>query len=46
MDFIKQSKRASNAHGKYITSGEKTCIDCHKWIAHQLPDMAKLSDMP
>ncbi|MGL5483608.1 MAG: NapC/NirT family cytochrome c, partial [Aeromonas veronii] len=20
-------------------SGESTCIDCHKGIAHQLPDM-------
>ncbi|MEH6814854.1 MAG: NapC/NirT family cytochrome c, partial [Motiliproteus sp.] len=20
-------------------TGEKTCIDCHKGIAHQLPDM-------
>lgn len=20
-------------------SGEKTCIDCHKGIAHELPDM-------
>ncbi|PHR89072.1 MAG: cytochrome C, partial [Moritella sp.] len=24
-------------------SGEKTCVDCHKGIAHQLPDM---SDVP
>jgi cytochrome c-type protein NapC len=40
MDFTRQSKRASDAHGKYLASGEKTCIDCHKGIAHRLPDMS------
>jgi len=39
MDFTKQSKRASNQHSTALASGEKTCIDCHKGIAHQLPDM-------
>lgn len=42
MDFTRQSKRASDAHSKYLTNGEKTCIDCHKGIAHQLPDMANV----
>jgi len=39
MDFTQQSPRAATAHEKYVTTGEKTCIDCHKGIAHQLPDM-------
>jgi len=40
MDFTKQSKRAVDAHSKYLAAGQKTCIDCHKGIAHRLPDMA------
>ncbi|KAA9131571.1 cytochrome c3 family protein [Marinihelvus fidelis] len=39
MDFTLQSPRASNMHSTSLASGEKTCIDCHKGIAHQLPDM-------
>jgi cytochrome c-type protein NapC len=39
MDFTKQSTRASNMHSTALASGEKTCIDCHKGIAHHLPDM-------
>jgi cytochrome c-type protein NapC len=41
MDFTRQSKRAANAHSTSLQSGEMTCIDCHKGIAHRLPDMAK-----
>ena len=40
MDFTWQSKRASEQHSTALAQGEKTCIDCHKGIAHQLPDMA------
>jgi cytochrome c-type protein NapC len=40
MDFTRQSKRAAHMHSSMVTSGEKTCIDCHKGIAHRLPDMA------
>lgn len=40
MDFTRQSKRAEEAHSRGLASGEKTCIDCHKGIAHELPDMA------
>ncbi|HEY0847020.1 MAG TPA: NapC/NirT family cytochrome c [Noviherbaspirillum sp.] len=40
MDFTKQSKRAVEAHSTFLARGEKTCIDCHKGIAHKLPDMA------
>ncbi len=39
MDFTEQSDRASHQHSTALASGEKTCIDCHKGIAHQLPDM-------
>ncbi|PCH96685.1 MAG: cytochrome C [Gammaproteobacteria bacterium] len=39
MDFTEQSKRAANQHSGALAKGEKTCIDCHKGIAHQLPDM-------
>lgn len=40
MDFTRQSKRAADAHSTHLASGEKTCIDCHKGIAHKLPDMS------
>jgi cytochrome c-type protein NapC len=39
MDFTAQSPRAVAQHSSSLASGEKTCIDCHKGIAHQLPDM-------
>lgn len=39
MDFTAQSPRASIQHSTSLAEGEKTCIDCHKGIAHQLPDM-------
>ncbi len=39
MDFTRQSKRAANAHSTYLADGSRTCIDCHKGIAHRLPDM-------
>ena len=40
MDFTAQSPRAAAAHSTSLASGEKTCIDCHKGIAHELPDMS------
>jgi cytochrome c-type protein NapC len=40
MDFTRQSKRAADQHSTVLANGEKTCIDCHKGIAHRLPDMA------
>ncbi len=40
MDFTRQSKRAEDSHSTLLASGEKTCIDCHKGIAHELPDMS------
>ncbi len=40
MDFTSQSIRAANQHSSALAAGEKTCIDCHKGIAHNLPDMS------
>ena len=36
MDFTRQSPRAQAMHTKYLETKEKTCIDCHKGIAHRL----------
>ena len=38
MDTEKQKNRASKMH-KIAQSDNKTCIDCHKGIAHQLPQI-------
>lgn len=40
MDFTQQAPRATAMHSTLLASGEKTCIDCHKGIAHRLPDMS------
>ena len=39
MDLTKQSPRGADAHVRFLFTGQKTCIDCHKGIAHKLPDM-------
>ncbi len=39
MDFTRQSRRAMEMHSTLLARGEKTCIDCHKGIAHRLPDV-------
>ena len=39
MDVSKQNPRAAAAHEKDLFTGQKTCIDCHKGIAHKLPNM-------
>ena len=38
MDFGEQGRRAVKQHSEALDAG-KTCIDCHKGIAHELPDM-------
>ncbi len=38
MDFGEQGRRAVAQHSQALDTGE-TCIDCHKGIAHELPDM-------
>lgn len=42
MDLTKQSIRAQQAHGTFLLTGQRTCIDCHKGIAHRLPDMSRV----
>jgi cytochrome c-type protein NapC len=39
MDITKQGARAARVHEAYLFTGQRTCIDCHKGIAHQLPNM-------
>ena len=39
MDFTKQTVRAADIHSKFLLTGKATCIDCHKGIAHELPNM-------
>lgn len=38
MDFTEQGRRSMKQHSKGLDEG-KTCIDCHKGIAHSLPAM-------
>ena len=38
MDYTEQGRRGMTQHEKGLESG-KTCIDCHKGIAHSLPAM-------
>jgi cytochrome c-type protein NapC len=37
-NFTKQTQRAAEMHRRYLVSGEATCIDCDKGIAHELPE--------
>jgi cytochrome c-type protein NapC len=39
MDITRQGARASRIHQEFLFTGKRTCIDCHKGIAHRLPDM-------
>ena len=39
MDLTRQASRAAFIHRSYLATGQATCIDCHKGIAHKLPDM-------
>ena len=38
MDYVAQQRRSVKGHIKGFDE-EKTCIDCHKGIAHSLPAM-------
>jgi len=38
MDFGEQGRRAVKQHSEALET-KATCIDCHKGIAHELPDM-------
>ncbi|NHC05694.1 cytochrome c-type protein NapC [Azonexus fungiphilus] len=37
-DYAVQGRRGANTHQQAFTEG-KTCIDCHKGIAHKLPEV-------
>ena len=37
-DYAKQSRRSAQMHQEGINAGQ-TCIDCHKGIAHRLPNV-------
>ena len=39
MDLTRQTERAAGIHSRYLLTGQATCIDCHKGIAHELPNM-------
>lgn len=43
MDYSMQSRRASPQHMAGFDDG-KTCIDCHKGIAHKMPDTNEMTD--
>jgi cytochrome c-type protein NapC len=42
MDLTRQTRRAADIHTRFLLSKERTCIDCHKGIAHELPDMTNI----
>jgi len=37
MDFTRQEKRSRKKHDKAMKKGQ-TCIDCHKGVAHEMPE--------
>jgi cytochrome c-type protein NapC len=39
MDWTRQSDRAVYVHSTALAGKDYTCIDCHKGIAHRLPNM-------
>ncbi|MBL8333269.1 MAG: NapC/NirT family cytochrome c [Rubrivivax sp.] len=38
MDYAEQNQRSANTHQKALNAGQ-TCIDCHKGVAHKLPEV-------
>ncbi|MCC8363730.1 NapC/NirT family cytochrome c [Lysobacter sp. A6] len=42
MDLTRQGSRAARIHRQWLGSGSRTCIDCHKGVAHRLPDMSEV----
>ena len=42
MDFSEQAPMSAQQHSISLAEGSQTCIDCHKGIAHKLPDMKNL----
>ena len=44
-DYAEQGRRSSKMHQTGLNEG-KTCIDCHKGIAHQLPEVEQAIGAP
>ena len=44
-DFAKQKAPGVFMHSNMIDTGEFTCIDCHKGIAHELPEIENLDEI-
>jgi cytochrome c551/c552 len=40
MDLTRQASRAAATHERWLLTGQKTCIDCHKGSAHRLPNIS------
>lgn len=45
MDYVEQNRRAAATHQQAVNEG-KTCIDCHKGIAHTLPEIEQYIGAP
>ena len=45
MDLAEQDRTARSKHGNALDDGQ-TCIDCHKGIAHELPDEPEEAEKP
>ncbi len=45
MDYVEQNRRAAATHQRAVNEG-KTCIDCHKGIAHTLPEIEQYIGAP
>lgn len=44
-DFTRQGAPGVFMHSAMIDTGQFTCIDCHKGIAHELPEIENLADI-
>lgn len=44
MDFTEQDRSAKRKHHRASETGDKTCIDCHKGVAHKLPRRPKTAE--
>lgn len=45
MDYLAQGRRGRAEHEASLEAGN-TCIDCHKGIAHRMPNLSSISNAP
>jgi len=45
MNFSKQGAPGTFMHKNMLQTGKYTCVDCHKGIAHQLPEISNISEI-